>query len=71
MGSTGFVKELEELINRHSMENGSNTPDFILASYLRNCLENFNLCVNSRERWYDKNGKVFENTLLETPLEQK
>jgi hypothetical protein len=33
-----FRDELEELINRHSMENGSNTPDFVLAEYLVKCL---------------------------------
>jgi|LULL01.1.fsa_nt_gb hypothetical protein len=44
-----FPAELESLINRHSMENGSNTPDFILAEYLRLCLENFDMCVRRRE----------------------
>ena len=29
-----FKKELAQLINKHSMENGSNTPDFILAEFL-------------------------------------
>lgn len=37
-----FVKELETLINMHSMENGSNTPDFILANYLKDCLVAYN-----------------------------
>ena len=36
-----FRKELEDLINRFSKENGSNTPDFILAEYLEGCLSNF------------------------------
>ncbi|HSW65257.1 MAG TPA: hypothetical protein VLH56_18395 [Dissulfurispiraceae bacterium] len=31
---TGFRAELETLINRYSKENGSNTPDFILADYM-------------------------------------
>jgi len=34
-----FKQELEHLINKHSMENRSNTPDFILADYLVRCLE--------------------------------
>jgi len=34
-----FKKELEGLINRLSMENGSDTPDYILAEYLTNCLK--------------------------------
>ena len=47
-----FEKELTHLINRNSMENGSNTPDFILAEYMRSCLENFNKTVKARDTWY-------------------
>lgn len=47
-----FEKELEGLINRYSMENGSNTPDFLLAEYLRNCLDHFDLMINKRDKWY-------------------
>lgn len=49
-----FEKELTELINRHSMENGSDTPDFILANYLINCLANWNFAILSRETWYGR-----------------
>jgi len=52
-----FQKELEELINQQSMENGSNTPDFILAQYLLGCLVNFNLTVKRREEWYGRDTK--------------
>lgn len=47
-----FRRELEHLINRYSMENGSNTPDFMLAEYLIGCLKNFDLIVNKRTQWY-------------------
>jgi hypothetical protein len=46
-----FIKELQELINKYSMENGSNTPDFILAEYLRDCLVAFDKAVHVREEW--------------------
>jgi hypothetical protein len=49
-----FRAELEELINRHSRENGSNTPDFILANYLDNCLVAFDQAVTHREKWYGR-----------------
>ena len=49
-----FLSELEELINRHSYENGSNTPDFILARLMQDCLEAFNRASNDRENWYGK-----------------
>jgi len=51
-----FRKELQTLINCYSKENGSNTPDFILAEYLTNCLENFDNTIKKRTVWYgDKN----------------
>lgn len=57
MNNLTFVKELEELINRHSMESESNTPDFILASFLKNCLVAFNDSVKQRDSWYGVNLK--------------
>ena len=49
-----FVKELEYLINRYSQEQDSNTPDFILAEYLNNCLQNFAIVVEKREKWHGR-----------------
>lgn len=47
-----FQKELEELINRHSEENRSGTPDFILAGYIRLCLEAWHTTTRERDHWY-------------------
>lgn len=49
-----FTSELAALLNRHSKENGSGTPDFILAEYLWGCLLQFNAAVNRREAWYGR-----------------
>lgn len=49
-----FEKELERLINRYSKENESNTPDFILASYIELSLIAFNSSVKMRETWYGR-----------------
>lgn len=49
-----FRKDLEKLINSHSLENGSNTPDYILAEYLENCLKAFDYAVLQRTSWYRK-----------------
>jgi hypothetical protein len=46
-----FITELRELINRRSMENGSDTPDFILAQYLTDCLRAWNRATKRREDW--------------------
>jgi hypothetical protein len=51
---TAFTQELQSLINRHSMENGSDTPDFILAQYLNGCLEAYNAALTKREAWYGR-----------------
>ena len=47
-----FLRELENLINKHSKENDSNTPDYILAEYLNNCLKNFGKALYQRSDWY-------------------
>lgn len=53
-----FRSELERLLNRQSMENGSNTPDFILAEYLHACLDAFDAAVKHREQWYGRNASA-------------
>jgi len=49
-----FRNEVEKIINKNSLENESNTPDFILAEYLLGCLQLFDLTVNKREVWYNR-----------------
>lgn len=47
-------KEIQDAINKNNIENGSDTPDFILAEYLIDCLRIFDRTVNARERWYGR-----------------
>lgn len=47
-----FERELECLINSHSKENESDTPDWILANYLKDCLAAFNSATKTRTFWY-------------------
>ncbi len=47
-----FRDELTSLINRHSMENGSDTPDFILAEFLEASLGAWDWANCRRARWY-------------------
>ncbi len=44
--------EIRSAINRCSAENGSNTPDHILAEFLAGCLAAFDDASNARESWY-------------------
>lgn len=50
-----FHRELTRLINIHSKEGESNTPDFILAWYMERCLETFEMAVNRRDRFDERN----------------
>ena len=59
-----FEKELEQLINKTSRENDSNTPDFILAEFLTNCLKAFNTTIQKREAWYGREPKKPEEKNL-------
>ena len=47
-----FHKELEALLNKHSIENESGTPDFILANYLMACLRAFEQATIARDSWH-------------------
>jgi hypothetical protein len=47
-------KSVERTLNCFSAENGSNTPDFILAEYLLDCLGAYDKAVTAREKWYGR-----------------
>lgn len=62
-----FESELENLINRYSKENESNTPDFIIAQYISGCLKSFSEAVNRRELWYGRGPVLVLNSNKLTP----
>ena len=47
-----FEHELKTILNRYIMENDSDTPDFILATYMMECLHAYNKALQNREKWY-------------------
>lgn len=51
MIETTLEQELAQLLNRHSVENDANTPDFILAEYLTDCLSAYAKAVRARTKW--------------------
>lgn len=60
-GVGDFERKLEALINEHSMEGcGGDTPDFILARFLRLQLEIFHVTVRRREHWHGRDGKLVD-----------
>ncbi len=52
MKKTKLEKDLAGLINTESREEDSNTPDYILAKFMMDCLCAFELASNKREVWY-------------------
>ena len=62
---TDFEKELEHLINKYSIEKDSNTPDFLIVSYLMGCLQNWNISTLNRERWFRATPKELSDSLSE------
>ena len=49
-----FTERLQHLLNEFSKENNSNTPDFVLAAFMENCLTAFNLATHRREQFYGR-----------------
>lgn len=47
-------EHLRQAINRLSMESGSDTPDFILAEFLVECLTSYDKAVVAREKWHGR-----------------
>lgn len=52
-----FEGELISVINRYSKENESDTPDYLLAEYLMDCLNTYNSIVKKRDKWYKFNTR--------------
>lgn len=44
--------DIRDVLNKHSAENGSDTPDFILANYLLGCLAAFDEATELRTAWH-------------------
>lgn len=47
-----FEKAIEELINKMSMEDETDTPDYILAQYLLTCYNAYKNAVNARDKLF-------------------
>lgn len=47
-----LTRDIAEVLNRHCIENDSDTPDFILAGYLVDCLLAVAPAIRGRDNWY-------------------
>lgn len=60
---SGFEKELSGLLNTHSKEGDSDTPDYVLAYFLERCLDAFNGALSMRTTWYGNEDKTEVNKI--------
>lgn len=50
-----LLDDMEKIINKNCIENGSNTPDFLLANYLIEVLKIGQELIKERDKWYSIN----------------
>lgn len=69
-----FKKELTDLINKFSLDDKCNTPDYILCDYIIGCIENFYTTVDKRDSYSKMKETHFENNensnLFGVPLQK-
>ena len=52
-----FETELARLIDKHSQDRLSNTPNHVLTQYIMSCLLAFNTAVQQRETRYGRDAR--------------
>lgn len=58
-----FQEAIETQINYRSMENGSDTPDFILAEFLTDMLRAFDKASKAKDAWYGGSHRLLKSQL--------
>jgi hypothetical protein len=69
MTADNLRDDIRALLNRHSAEAGSDTPDSILADYFIDALHLFERTVIARERWYGRGLPMAARAPAEIPAE--
>lgn len=46
-----FVRDIAAVCNRYSIENNSDTPDFMLAEFMTGCLNVYENTLRARTEW--------------------
>ncbi len=59
--SSTLEQQLSELLNEYCEENKSDTPDFVLAMFLKQSLEAFHNAVRLREDYYGRQATAMYN----------
>ena len=50
-----IVRDIARVLNKYSLEQESNTPDYILAEYILKSLSDLNRLMRDRDYWYNGN----------------
>ena len=66
-----LLRELEALVNKNSIENESDTPDFLLASLLSETLKTWAKIVKARDDWYGFKPWPESETTTAPPLDKE
>jgi hypothetical protein len=53
---TSLIRSLTDLLNTFSIDNSTNTPDFILANYLLDCLSAYDTATRWNASWHSISG---------------
>lgn len=53
-----FKKELEQLLNKYSIDNDVDTPDYILASYIYGCLREYAAMKKQLDLWRNSENET-------------
>jgi hypothetical protein len=59
--TASLEQRISELLNEFCEENHSNTPDWVLAKFLKGSLDQFHLCTNLREQYYGRMADAMES----------
>jgi len=55
-----FRRQLTTLINEHSLETKSGTPDFVLSQFLSDCLDAYDKASIERRKFFQESPTVEE-----------
>lgn len=47
-----IVRDIAQVVNKYSLEQESQTPDYILAEYMLKSLSDLNRLMRDRDYWY-------------------
>ena len=53
-----IVRDIARVVNKYSLEQESQTPDYILAEYMLKSLSDLNRLMRDRDYWYNGNYRA-------------